>query len=231
MWANANAASQSTSISSIQSNISAYQATIAAYQTWANANAASQSISITSLQANLGAYQAYANANASVQATTISDLQNSTQAFYAYANTKIGSNSNSNLIISSTANATSASTGALVVAGGVGVTGNVYASKMYTDQGVYWSGNNAPFSKGTSVTISDVPPVSPENGQFWFDSVNGVMYVYYIDANSACWVDFSSYTNTINKNFDLDSADDHNIPIPTTIKSAPSINDAPFSYR
>ena len=47
-------------------------------------------------------------------------------AFQAYANSKIGSNSNSNLVVVSTTQATSIETGALVVQGGAGIAGNLY---------------------------------------------------------------------------------------------------------
>ena len=47
-------------------------------------------------------------------------------AFQAYANSKIGTNSNSNLVVISTTQATSVDTGALVVKGGAGIAGNLY---------------------------------------------------------------------------------------------------------
>jgi len=49
----------------------------------------------------------------------------------------------SNLVISNTTASTSNVTGALVVLGGVGVGGNVFANTVYTTTGVYWSGNGA----------------------------------------------------------------------------------------
>lgn len=67
VWANANAASQTTSINSINANIGAYY-------TWANANAASQATSIVNLQSNTGSYYTWANANLGVQAASITTL-------------------------------------------------------------------------------------------------------------------------------------------------------------
>ena len=58
------------------------------------------------------------------------------------------------LYISNTATSTSATTGALVVGGGVGITGNVYADKFYTTNGLYWAGNGLAFSSG--LTISEI---------------------------------------------------------------------------
>ncbi len=54
IFANANAAAQTTSIDTINANIGSYQ-------TFANANAATQATSINTINANLGSFQTYAN--------------------------------------------------------------------------------------------------------------------------------------------------------------------------
>lgn len=106
---------------------------------------------------------------------------NSVNAFRTYANTKIGDNTNSNLVVRSTADSTTIDTGALVVAGGVGVSGNIYTTKIYTTEGIYWNGNGEPLSSGggsstldglTDVVISGATPgqVLKYNGSEW---VNG----------------------------------------------------------
>jgi len=41
---------------------------------------------------------------------------------------------------------------------------------------------------GSSVTVSDSAPVSPSNGDLWFKSDTGVLYIYYIDADGGQWV-------------------------------------------
>jgi hypothetical protein len=97
----ANAATQATSINTVNANIGAYQtfansnaatqatsintvnANIGAYQTFANSNAATQATSINTVNANIGAYQTFANSNAATQSTAIATLQ--TQV-YANAN-------------------------------------------------------------------------------------------------------------------------------------------------
>lgn len=38
--------------------------------------------------------------------------------------------------------------------------------------------------------IGETAPPSPAAGQFWFDSSDGISYVYYTDANSSQWVQF-----------------------------------------
>ena len=44
---------------------------------------------------------------------------------------------------------------------------------------------------GGSITVSDTPPTdpAPENGNLWWDSVNGKLFVYYVDVDSSQWVD------------------------------------------
>jgi hypothetical protein len=41
---------------------------------------------------------------------------------------------------------------------------------------------------GASVSTSDTPPVSPKDGDLWWDSTVGVLYVYYDDGDSMQWV-------------------------------------------
>jgi len=117
----------------------------------------------------------------------ISALQANTGSFYAYANTKIGTNTNSNLVVVATTTSTSTTTGALVVAGGAGISGNlttanVYATGVYIGagsaiSGLFWSANNAAFSvvstssgagnltiSGTSINLTAVGPGAVTTG-------------------------------------------------------------------
>ena len=36
--------------------------------------------------------------------------------------------------------------------------------------------------------VSDSPPSNPDNGQLWWDTNTGTLYIYYKDDNSAQWV-------------------------------------------
>lgn len=54
----------------------------------------------------------------------------------------------SNLVISNTTPSTSNVTGALVVAGGAGIAGNVYANVYYIMNSIRWAGNGAVFESG-----------------------------------------------------------------------------------
>ena len=54
-------------------------------------------------------------------------------------------------------------------------TENAHATtKLYVDSA----------TAGSSVTVSETAPVSPSNGQLWFDTVTSRIYVYY----SAVWI-------------------------------------------
>jgi hypothetical protein len=59
------------------------------------------------------------------------------------------------LQVTSGYNSTSTTEGALTVqnSGGLGVTGNIHANKLYTVQGLYWSGNSQPFQVEAAPTF------------------------------------------------------------------------------
>lgn len=115
----------------------------------------------------------------------------------------------SNLVISNTTTSTSNVTGALVVAGGVGVAGNVYANVFYTADGIRWAGNGAVFASGggggagLTYTANTAPPVTGNiAGDQWYDTANDVLYQYLDDGTSSYWVDVISpiVTSTSNAN-------------------------------
>jgi hypothetical protein len=218
-FSNANAATQATSINTINANLGAYQlyananigtlflgnastnANLGAFQTFSNANAATQATSINTINANLGAYQLYANANIGTlflgNASTNANLgllflgNASTQAnlgaFEAYANTKIGTNTNSNLVVVATTTSTSTTTGALVVGGGAGIAGNVYTDKLFTSTGIFWSANGAPWL--AQFTASPTAPVLPTLGSYWYKTTTDVVYEYINDGVNSFWID------------------------------------------
>jgi hypothetical protein len=99
---------------------------------------------------------------------------------------------NGNVIINSTTTSTTTNTGALVVAGGVGVAGNVYANSLYTT-GLYWAGNRADFVPAGSIsfTASSTAPASPTAGNFWYDTDTDIKYQYIYDGANFSWVDQS----------------------------------------
>lgn len=126
-------------------------------------------------------------------------------SFQAYANTKIGNNSNGNLVVVATTTSTNTTTGALVVGGGAGIAGNAYvggnivvtsnvsANKFYTAEGLYWSGNGVAFSSGGGGTVdyvaSSTAPVSPDDGDFWYQTTTGILFQYLSDGTTSYWFD------------------------------------------
>ena len=84
---------------------------------------------IGDIQSNLG--NATTNittlfSNAASQATALNTIQANLGSFETYANTKIGTNTNGNLVVVATTSSTDATTGALVVKGGAGIGGDMY---------------------------------------------------------------------------------------------------------
>lgn len=57
-------------------------------------------------------------------------------------------------------------------------TASVATGDVLVWNGTFWT-NEQPSGGGTSVTVSDSAPASPESGDLWFDSVLGVMFIYY----------------------------------------------------
>ena len=99
-------------------------------------------------------------------------------------------------------------TGTLLVQGGVGVTGNVYSDKIYTN-GLYYAANGNPISTGggggTSLvyTAATTPPASGNNkGDQWYNTATNVLYEWATDGTSYFWLDTISpvYSNTANVN-------------------------------
>jgi hypothetical protein len=76
--------------------------------------------------------------------------------------------SSANAVVISNANvSTSTTTGALRVTGGVGIGGNLYSGgSLYTTNGVFWTGNNNPYSSGTGGGGSGTPGGSTTQIQF-----------------------------------------------------------------
>jgi hypothetical protein len=114
--------------------------------------------------------------------------------------------------ITNATSATSTITGALVVAGGVGIGGALYANNavfistatststttgavvvggglgvggnIYAGGSIYVNGGLV-----SNVIISDTPPSNPTAGQFWWDSQVGNLAIWYVSGGSGQWVD------------------------------------------
>jgi len=80
--------------------------------------------------------------------------------------------------ISSTASSTSTTTGALIVAGGVGIGGNVDI------------GGNI-IAGGVRSTTGPTTPVPATVGDIWYNTTNDVIYRYDFDGTTSTWVDIT----------------------------------------
>ena len=115
------------------------------------------------------------------------------EANIIYDPIKVGSANIANTTIS-----TSTTTGALVVGGGIGVAGNVYADTIYTTTGIRWASNGVEFSSGSgasgtvSYTASASAPSTPDNGDFWYKTTTGILFQYLSDGVSSYWFDIQT---------------------------------------
>lgn len=123
------------------------QSNLGAYQQWANANIGTLFLGNVSTQSNLGAYQTWANSAITGILNLLGNTPLLLSEFKTYANAKIGSNPNGNLVVPATTSSISATTGALVVAGGAGIAGNLVARGVFIGNGtptsgLFWNANN-----------------------------------------------------------------------------------------
>ena len=74
-------------------------------------------------------------------------------------------------------------------------TANVFASTLYTTDGIRWSGNGNLFSSGTSLTFTSAttPPASGNvKGDKWYNTSDDTLYEYINDGTTSYWVDIQS---------------------------------------
>ena len=62
----------------------------------------------------------------------------------------------------------------------------VYENYIYNSTSGAWQ--KLPGNTFATTAISDTPPVSPANGDLWWNSADGKFYIYYSDGSSAQWV-------------------------------------------
>jgi hypothetical protein len=84
-----------------------------------------------------------------------------------------------------TTNSTSTVTGALVVAGGVGIGGNVYSNSGNADENYLLHTPRISVSAG-------VPPTDPKVGDFWIDSAVPAYLQYIKDGTNKFWIQIGS---------------------------------------
>jgi hypothetical protein len=97
--------------------------------------------------------------------------------------TDAGSSTNRVVHFDNLTTATNSLTGAVTVAGGVGVGANLWVyGQIYSEAGT--------LLYTPKVTVSPAPPPDPRPGDFWIDDAAGIEYQYIFDGVSYFWVQF-----------------------------------------
>ena len=52
-----------------------------------------------------------------------------------------------------------------------------------------WNGSDWDEVSGAGISSSDTAPINPDEGDLWFNSTNGKTFVWYVDSDSAQWVE------------------------------------------
>ena len=148
----------SANIGTVLTRHNTLDANVGSFENTINANVGTLFLGNVSTQANLGTVL-----------TRHNTLDANVGSFETYANTKIGTNTNSNLVVVATTTSTSATTGALVVAGGAGIAGNIYASgtattgNVITTSGVFWA-NGYSYNGQSLTTLTTSSAISSPAG-------------------------------------------------------------------
>jgi hypothetical protein len=103
-----------------------------------------------------------------------------------------GNTTTNRILFLNTSNSTSTTTGAITVAGGVGV-----AKDVYVGQAVYAQDGGSPAYNyklyTPQVTVSTSSPVSARIGDFWIDPSIGVEYQYVPNGTQTVWIQFIGF--------------------------------------
>ena len=129
-------------------------------------------------------------ANAQSQQTFINNVNNSAMSndqaiqanigrFYTYANTKIGTNTNSNLVVTSNTNSLSLTTGALVVKGGLAVAQRTYTNDLVVANEFWVSGSGTVVTTvaGNAYQDNGITTLDIDLANFFTQSSNVYHYV------------------------------------------------------
>jgi hypothetical protein len=71
------------------------------------------------------------------------------------------------------------------------VTGNLIAGNVSSTAYYYANGN--PFIEGSVTTVSNTAPSSPDQGDIWIDTDNGIQFIYFNDGDSSQWVEMEAF--------------------------------------
>jgi hypothetical protein len=103
-----------------------------------------------------------------------------------------GNTTTNRVLFLNTSNSTSTTTGAITVAGGIGV-----AKDVYVEQAVYSQDGGSPAYNyklyTPQVTVSTSTPVGSRIGDFWIDPSIGVEYQYVPNGTQTVWIQFIGF--------------------------------------
>jgi hypothetical protein len=106
--------------------------------------------------------------------------------------TNRGNTTTNQVLFNNTSNSTSTTTGAITVAGGVGVAKDVYVGQaIYAQDGGSPAYNYKVYTP--QVTVSTSTPVGSRIGDFWIDPSIGVEYQYVPNGTQTVWIQFIGF--------------------------------------
>jgi hypothetical protein len=99
----------------------------------------------------------------------------------------VNSTATNSLVLNSPTQSTSTGTGALIVAGGVGIGKDLNIGGNIYKNGVLFQGSGG----GGTSTSSATPPVSPSVGDIWYSTTEDTIYRYTNDGTASYWLDIT----------------------------------------
>jgi hypothetical protein len=103
-----------------------------------------------------------------------------------------GNTTTNRVLFLNTANSTSSTTGAITVAGGVGIAKDVYVGQaIYAQDGGSPAYNYKVYTP--QVTVSTSTPVGSRIGDFWIDPSIGIEYQYVPNGTQTVWIQFIGF--------------------------------------
>lgn len=137
--------------------------------------------------------------NATTGIVTALNVQTTTSAVLNATTANISAlTASGNIVAASGTESVSTTTGAAVVVGGIGISGNVTAGKVYTGSGLFWAANGVSALAAAGTSSGPTPSESAKYGDLWYNTTNDVIYQYLTDGVGNYWIDISSQTIAAN---------------------------------
>ena len=78
----------------------------------------------------------------------------------------------------------------------IGQTFDAQNGITYSWDGVAWTSIGGGGGGGASISVGVDPPSAPKEGALWFDTENGILYVWYIDEDQDPALDEGQWVDT-----------------------------------